>query len=70
MDRLLDYFGSKPAASRPATIGWTLFDYAFNKYNTDTCGALDIITIIIASNFGYAGYGHTFKVVEDGHDEL
>lgn len=67
---LLNYFGVNPAANRLATFGWTLFDYAYKKYNTDTYGPLDIVSLIVASNFQYQGYENTFKVVSDGHGEL
>ena len=70
MGDLLDYFGSQPARGRPARFGWIMFDYAFNKYNTDTYGDLDIVSIVIASNFGYQGYGKRFKVVDDGREDL
>ena len=53
MDLLLNYIGEKTVAKRPGKFGWLLLDYAFNKYNTGTYGALDIVSIIIASNFSY-----------------
>ena len=67
---LLNYFGKDPSTARLQKFGWTLFDYPFNSYNTDTYGALNIVTIVISSNFGYAGYENRFRVVNDGHDEL
>ena len=67
---LLNYFGAKAATNRPAKFGWLLMNYPFNKYNTDTYGPLDVVTIIIASNFGYQGYEDEFQVVPDGKDEL
>ncbi len=68
MGDLLSFFGAKSAANRPAQFGWTLFDYQFEKYNTDTYGWLDIVQFIIASNRNYSGYENTFNVI--GHDEL
>ena len=67
---LLNYFGAKPAAQRPAHFGWLLLDYAFNQYTTDTYGALDLVTLIIASNFGYHGYDRTFRIVSNGKGDL
>lgn len=68
MDKLLDYFGSNPASLRPIKFGWTLFDYTFNFYNVTTYGAVNIVDLIISSNFSYADYPNTFHVIRK--DEL
>lgn len=68
MPNLLNYFGEKTGPNRPVTFGWTLFDYAFNKYTTDTYGPLDVVTIIIESNCAYLGYDKKFRV--EGNGEL
>ncbi|WP_300543993.1 hypothetical protein [Maricaulis sp.] len=68
MGDLLSYFGANSAANRPAQFGWTLFDYQFEKYNTDTYGWMDIVQFIISSNHNYSGYENPFNVI--GHDEL
>ncbi len=62
MQRLLGHFGLFDAAERVKTFGWTLFDYAFWKYETDQYGEIDIIRFLISSNFGYAGFQRKFKV--------
>ncbi|WES31672.1 PI-PLC domain-containing protein [Varunaivibrio sulfuroxidans] len=69
MSGLLSYFGEKTGANRPATFGWTLFDYPFNQYNTDTYGAMSIVSLILDSNFGYANYPNKFNMLSE-HDEL
>lgn len=61
MGNLLDYFGQNEAANRPTMFGWILFDYSFNLYNTDTYSTLNIVTIIIDSNF--TSYPLRFKVI-------
>jgi hypothetical protein len=72
MGDLLNYFGAKPASGRLSVFGWTLFDYSFNYYNTNTYGAMNIVQLIISSNSvpRYTGYDQVFKVITDGHDEL
>lgn len=68
MGDLLGFFGAQPASNRPVHFGWTLFDYQFEKYNTDNYGWLDIVKLIISSNSGYSSFPNTFNVI--GHDEL
>ena len=72
MNLVLQYFGSKQLAVRPKLLGWMLFDYISTNYNTDTYGSINVIELIISSNFNYDGYQKTFEVgLEDGaKDEL
>lgn len=66
-DKLLAYFGAKNAADRPVSLGWVLFDYESWAYKTDVYNKLDIVEVIIASNFGYSEYPAKFKVLSGGH---
>ncbi|WP_138429826.1 phosphatidylinositol-specific phospholipase C domain-containing protein [Fodinibius saliphilus] len=68
MGDLLNYFGKHTAANRPKTFGWTMLDYAFEKYVTNTYGRMDIVSLIISSNSNYSGYEDKFEVTV--HDEL
>ncbi|MEE8046293.1 MAG: hypothetical protein V3T49_05580, partial [Dehalococcoidia bacterium] len=68
MGDLLRYFGANPAASRPQKFGWTMFDYSFEQYETDIYDWVDIVKMVISSNFNYTGYEKKFQVIE--HDEL
>lgn len=72
MGELLAYFGSKSAAERLPTFGWTLFDYPFNFYDTDTYGPMNVVQLIIDSNTEprYSAYSKKFKVSHEGHDDL
>ena len=72
MGELLAYFGSKSAAERLPTFGWTLFDYPFNFYHTDTYGPMNVVQLIIDSNTEprYSAYSKKFKVSHEGHDDL
>ncbi|HWY99353.1 MAG TPA: phosphatidylinositol-specific phospholipase C domain-containing protein [Bacteroidia bacterium] len=62
-DSLLTYFGSKTAAIRPAYFGWTMLNYSFWKYKTDNYNNLDIVKLIISSNFQYTNYFEKFRVI-------
>jgi len=68
--RLLAYLGARPAPRRPARLGWALFDYETARCQTNRYGLLDVVQLIIASNFGYRGYEAAFRVIGDGSDEL
>lgn len=68
MGDLLDYFGKNSAPNRLTKFGWTMFDYSFEKYQTDTYGSVDIVSLVISSNFNYSGFENKFKVIV--HDEL
>ncbi|NEO87920.1 MAG: phosphatidylinositol-specific phospholipase C domain-containing protein [Spirulina sp. SIO3F2] len=72
MDELLDYFGVQPASDRLQTFGWVLFDYPFTAYHTDKYGAINIVDLIISSNFNprYRGYDETFSLSNGGHNSL
>ncbi len=59
---LLATFG-KAKDKRLTNFGWLLMDYEDSSYSTDIYGQLDIPSVIIASNFGYAGCSAAFKVV-------
>lgn len=62
MPDLLNYFGAQTAGNRLQHFGWTLFDYPFNSYNTNTYSSMNIVSLIIDSNFGYVSYPEKFKV--------
>jgi hypothetical protein len=66
MPDLLNFFGQNAAAQRPSKFGWIMFDYGLDNFDTDIYSKLNIVTMIIASNFGYRGYEKKFKVIE--HD--
>jgi len=68
MGDLLSYFGTMSARQRPRQLGWILFDYQFESYNTSSYGWLTIVDLIIASNSNYQGFTDTFTVLS--HDEL
>lgn len=69
MGQLLEYFGKNDAGGRPARLGWSLFDYISTAYSTNVYGYINILQIIISSNFDYKGYTKSFKV-DTGHEEL
>ncbi len=62
MDALLSYWGKSMPQSRERKIGWLMFDYPFQIYNTDRFGYINIIDFIINSNFGYNAYANTFAL--------
>ena len=62
-DKLLAYFGAKTAAERTVSLGWILFDYESWAYKTDVYTNLDIVKVIIASNFNYSEYPAKFRVL-------
>ncbi|HSY77498.1 MAG TPA: hypothetical protein VK890_11610, partial [Bacteroidia bacterium] len=65
-DSLLTYFGSNTAAARPANFGWTMLNYSFWKYKTDKYSKLDIVKLIISSNFQYTDYPEKYRLIS-GH---
>jgi len=67
---VLGYLGARPAAKRPARLGWALFDYETTTSQTNLHGFLSVVQLIIASNFHYRGYEAAFRVIGDGKDEL
>ncbi|HTB05354.1 MAG TPA: phosphatidylinositol-specific phospholipase C domain-containing protein [Bacteroidia bacterium] len=67
-DKLLAYFGSMDVANRPAKLGWILFDYDNWQFKTDIYGNVDIVKVIISSNFGYNKYPAKFKVLPEKHE--
>lgn len=62
MGNIISEFGKKPAPLRPAKFGWILFDYEFEKYQTDIYGSVDVVSLVIASNFNYAGFENQFFI--------
>ncbi|GAA4299627.1 hypothetical protein [Compostibacter hankyongensis] len=62
-DRVINYFGKTSADKRIRTFGWGLFNYGLTSYNTDKYGALNVVSIIIDSNFGYPNYPNKFKII-------
>jgi len=63
---ILQWLGASPAATRPARLGWTLHDFVDAAYGTDKYGAMSLIQIVVASNFGYAAYPETFNPFAPG----
>lgn len=70
MDRVLEYFGNKNAIDRPTQLGWMLFDYIFTSYSTNTYGDINVLQLIISSNFGYAGYEKKFMLGMKKKDDI
>src|ERR1700739_137301 len=64
-DSVLNYFGS----NRLANFGWTMLDYENWTYPTDKYGYLNLIKVIISSNFQYADYPEKFKVLAGKHKQ-
>lgn len=62
MGALLGYFGNNVAAARPANFGWILFDYPFNGYKTAKYGQINIVQLIVSSNFHYLDFPDKFWV--------
>jgi len=58
-DSLLNYFGN----NRPTTFGWTMLDYEAQAFKTDKYDSLDVVKVIISSNFQYKEYPEKFKVL-------
>jgi hypothetical protein len=69
MDVVLQYFGSNNASSRPTLLGWSLFDYITSNYSTSTYGNINVLQMIISSNFNYSNYPNKYTV-DKVHDEL
>ena len=61
-DSILNYFGRMPVVMRPANFGWLMLDYESFTYPSDKYGNMNLLNLIIASNFGYEGYTDKFKV--------
>lgn len=63
----LNWLGSTDAAGRPRNLGWALFDYESNYYQS-TIGSwlVNCVQIVVASNFGYEGYEEPFRVRNPG----
>ncbi|KAF6244927.1 phosphatidylinositol-specific phospholipase C domain-containing protein [Nitrosopumilus sp. b2] len=68
MGNLLSYYGKNNASDRLSKFGWIMFDYSFEEYMTDIYGDVNIVSLVISSNFNYSGFENKFKVT--GHDEL
>lgn len=65
MPSLLQYFGNNQSSDRPARLGWSLFDYVSTTYPTNEYGQMNVIDMIISSNFSYKGYEKPFTVYEN-----
>jgi hypothetical protein len=64
MSSLLSHLGEKSYfANREWVLGWLLFDYPFEKYQTDRYGYINIVDMIIDVNFREK-YGEAFKLLE------
>ena len=61
-DSVLNYLGNTDAPTRPTNLGWLMLDYDSWTYPTDTYGDINLLKVIISSNFGYADYPKKFKV--------
>ena len=64
-DSVLSYLN----CNRNANFGWTMLDYENWTYPTDKYGDLNLIKVIISSNFQYADYPEKFKVLTGRHDQ-
>jgi 1-phosphatidylinositol phosphodiesterase len=59
---LISHFGETSSADRRKKLGWTLFDLAFDTSKTNTYGNLNIVELIIDSNFNYRQYPNKFLI--------
>lgn len=57
---MLRFFGQEKS-NRLTHFGWVFMDYEDTTYSTDYYGMMDLPSIIISSNFGYAGCSSPFK---------
>ncbi len=62
MPLFLQFIGNSHASERPLRLGWSMFDYVSTTYSTNEYGQMDVIDIIISSNFQYSEYEKPFKV--------
>ncbi|MET3135040.1 hypothetical protein AAKU55_005343 [Oxalobacteraceae bacterium GrIS 1.11] len=67
MQNFLREFGYIPGSNRASQLGWILFDFPFEQYNS-TLGYIDVVNFIISSNHEYYGFANTFTLI--GHDDL
>jgi hypothetical protein len=58
-DSVLNYLGS----NKPASMGWTMFDYENREFKTTKYDDLDVVKVIISSNFQYKEYPEKFKIL-------
>lgn len=58
----LGTFDNTTKPPRPTRLGWSLFDFENSAYPSDPYGMLTVVQMIVASNFGYAGYPRQFNV--------
>ncbi|MGP8214614.1 MAG: phosphatidylinositol-specific phospholipase C domain-containing protein [Bacteroidia bacterium] len=65
--KMLSYFGSMDGATRPANLGWIMLNYGFWKFKTDKYNDLDIVKLIISSNFQYKEYPEKFELLSPQH---
>jgi hypothetical protein len=64
-DSVLSYLN----CNRNANFGWTMLDYENWTYPTDKYGNLNLIKVIISSNFQYADYPEKFKILAGKHKQ-
>lgn len=62
MEDFIKYLGESGSAKRKSELGWSLFDYPNRYYFADEYGALNVIGLIISSNFGYSHYPGKFAL--------
>lgn len=65
---LISYFGK----NKPESFGWMLFDYENLAYDTNVYGLMNIVSIVVDSNYGYCGSGlqYQLKDKEQGYSDL
>jgi hypothetical protein len=63
-DRILNFFGETPGTQRIRNFGWLFLDYAFEEFETGKAGygKVDLVDLIVDSNFGYSRYSRSFRV--------
>lgn len=63
--------GTSLAVSRNKQLGWCFFDYAFDNYGFDASYAyINVVDVIIDSNFEYTTYPKVFGRYIPPHSDL
>jgi len=62
IEKFITYLGKSDLSSRPSQLGWALFDYPNDYYYTNKYGNLNVISLIISSNFNYSRYQDKFTI--------
>lgn len=66
--KVISYFGREPANKRKTRLGWSLFDFVSTTYPTLPYGDLDVIDLLISSNFSWSKYPQPFITNETKED--